>query len=216
MGNILSKIVQLPFPKTEYIQEEYTKNQIVLHHTVSGDNAKAVADYWASTSGRVATCIIVDRKGIPYQIYPSTHWAGHIGVKQEVFTKLNIPYKNLDKTSIGVELCNWGGLTLKNGKYFNYYGTEVSGVDVIEYKNGFRGFNYFQKYTAEQIQTTKELLLYWNSIYKIPLTYNDSIWDVYKNALIGNAGVYVHVSYRSDKSDLHPQPEIIQMLKSLV
>ena len=215
MGNILDKIVQLPFPKTEYFQDSYTKSQIVLHHTVSGPSAKAVANYWATAGGRVATCIVVDHVGIPHQIYPSGHWAGHIGLKQEVFTKMNLPYKNLDKTSIGVEICNWGGLTLKNGKYFNYYGNEINGTDVIEYANGFRGFNYFEKYTNAQIQTVKELILYWNSVYKIPLNYNDGIFDVSVDAIKGKAGVFTHCSFRSDKSDIHPQKEMIDMLKSL-
>ena len=41
------------------------------------------------------------------------------------------------------------------------------------------------------------------------------MWDVSKNALTGKPGVWSHTSYRFDKSDIHPQQEVIDMLKSL-
>ena len=41
------------------------------------------------------------------------------------------------------------------------------------------------------------------------------MWDISDKALAGEAGVWTHVSFRTDKSDCHPQPELIQMLKSL-
>jgi len=45
--------------------------------------------------------------------------------------------------------------------------------------------------------------------------YNGNMWDVNEDALNGEPGVWTHVSYRSDKSDCHPQPELIDVLKSL-
>jgi hypothetical protein len=41
------------------------------------------------------------------------------------------------------------------------------------------------------------------------------MWSVSKNALSGVAGVYTHNSYRRDKSDISPQPKMIEMLKKL-
>jgi hypothetical protein len=41
------------------------------------------------------------------------------------------------------------------------------------------------------------------------------MWDVSKNALSGKPGIYTHVSYRKDKSDCVPQPELITALQSL-
>jgi len=73
----------------------------------------------------------------------------------------------------------------------------------------------FEKYTDKQILAVRQLLVYWKSRYGIPLTYNDAMWDVNNDALNGKGGVWTHVSYRSDKSDCHPQPELIAMLKSL-
>ena len=56
--------------------------------------------------------------------------------------------------------------------------------------------------------------MFWNDRYNIPLEYNQDMWDVSINALKGAPGIWTHVSYRSDKSDCHPQPELIEMLQS--
>jgi len=57
--------------------------------------------------------------------------------------------------------------------------------------------------------------VFWNEKYKIPLDYNPTMFDVSQEALSGKAGIWSHTSFRKDKSDIHPQPELIQMLKSL-
>jgi len=86
---------------------------------------------------------------------------------------------------------------------------------IVEYPNGYKGYFAFEKYTDEQIESLRKLLLYWGDIYNIPLDYNDDMWSINVKALSGQSGIWTHVSYRVDKSDCHPQPELIQMLKSL-
>jgi hypothetical protein len=58
-------------------------------------------------------------------------------------------------------------------------------------------------------------LAYWNEKFGIPLDYNADMWDVTNNALDGKPGIWTHNSYRTDKSDCHPQPELIKMLQTL-
>lgn len=41
------------------------------------------------------------------------------------------------------------------------------------------------------------------------------MWSVSNKALKGQNGLYTHNSYRRDKSDVSPQPKLIEMLKSL-
>ena len=41
------------------------------------------------------------------------------------------------------------------------------------------------------------------------------MWDISPNALSGINGIYTHVSYRSDKNDMSPQINLIEMLKTL-
>jgi hypothetical protein len=61
----------------------------------------------------------------------------------------------------------------------------------------------------------RKLLIFWNERYGIPLDYNQDMWALSSKALSGQDGVWTHVSFREDKSDCHPQPELIEMLKSL-
>ena len=84
-----------------------------------------------------------------------------------------------------------------------------------EDKRPFKGYKLYHAYIDAQIAAVKDLLLLWKEKYKIPLTYNEDIWDVTVRALKGEPGVYTHNSVRSDKSDVSPQPKLIEMLKSL-
>ena len=51
--------------------------------------------------------------------------------------------------------------------------------------------------------------------FNIEKTYNTSMWDISKDALGGKPGIWTHVSYRADKSDCMPQPELINSLQTL-
>ena len=148
------------------------------------------------------------------QGFSSKYWGYHLGLKQGVFNANGVPYQSLDKLSIGVEICNWGFLKEVNGKYLNYVWREVPKKDVIKLDTPFKGFQFWHSYTKEQIESTKELLLYWNEIYGIPLDYNEDIWAVSKRALAAEPGVFTHNSVRKDKTDVYPHPELIEMLKS--
>lgn len=224
----LSKVVQYPYPEHKYFKEVHKKTQIVLHHTVSGPGIKGDLATWINNKYNVGTCIIIARDGTPYQLFSSKYWAYHLGAGDH----------NQDRRSIGIELDNWGWLKPGGGlkvfrydhkvfqhfktkpkltsteKFYTVYGNAVD-VPVEYYPQGFRGHKYYEKYTNEQLQTVGELLLLWRDRYKIPLNYNPEMWDVSKEAKWGKPGVWSHTSFRPapQKTDVHPQPELIQMLK---
>lgn len=203
-----SKIVQVKFPETQYYKEVFTKNQVVIHHTVSSGNATNVFSGWASNPERVATPFVIAGNGIIHQGFSSKHWAHHLGTKEQNNTALN-------KASVGIEVCNWGGLTKKDGKYYSAFNSEVPAADVIDYGQKWHGYQYFHKYSPAQIESLRQLIVYLCDTYQIPKTYFPEMWELNKKALAGEKGVFTHVSYRTDKSDMHPQPELIAMLKNL-
>ena len=225
----LSKIQWYIYPENKYFKNEYQKKQIVLHHTVSGPHIDGDVNSWIRNKHNVGTTIIVDRDGTPWQLFSSKYWAYHLGIGT------NSHY--LDKHSIGIELDNWGGLTKGSGslkffktkkyklgkwnlngtdtkKYYNDYGGVVD-TPIQYYPEGFRGYYYFEKYTEKQIRTVGELLLLWRDRYGIPLTFNEDMFEFSSDAIDGKPGVWTHVSFRKDKSDCHPQPELIDMLKTI-
>lgn len=211
----LSKIVQHNFSDKEFVKEVHEKKQVVMHHTVSGDSVSGDINWWLKDKKRIGTCILIARDGTIHQVFSSKYWAYHLGENGKDHVKMGLPYRRNDMNSIGIEIDSWGGLKKKDGKWYSSAGTLIPDEKVQEYPKGFRGYYGFEKYTEEQIESVRQLLVFWNKTYSIPLDYNEDMWDLCYDALAGKSGVYTHVSYRSDKSDCHPQPELIQMLKSL-
>jgi N-acetyl-anhydromuramyl-L-alanine amidase AmpD len=215
------EIKKVDFSSSNYILEEHPKYQIYLHHTAGNANGEGVFQWWASNSERIATCVAISGKGdntIDGEIiqgFGSKYWAYHLGLKKQIFTNNNLPYISLDKNSIGIEICNWGDLDYRDGRFYNYVNREVPESEVIELAKPFKGDRFFHNYTDAQIESVHQLLVLWKQRYNIPLLYNDDIWDISKRALNGVAGVFTHNSVRADKNDVYPHPKLIEMLKSL-
>ena len=215
----LQEIITVDFPEDQYIREATDKKQIVIHHTVSGQGVNGDIAWWRSTADRVGTAIIVGWDGKIYQCFGSKYWAYHLGLK----TANN---KALNMGSIGIEIDAWGGLVRTNRQWYPakwdkdlkkfVADTRVAPIQNVQvYEQGFKGFYGFEKYTDAQIEAVRQLLVFWSERYKIPLEYKEDMWNISNKALAGESGVWTHVSFRTDKSDCHPQPELIKMLKSL-
>jgi N-acetyl-anhydromuramyl-L-alanine amidase AmpD len=210
-----TKIVQKRLSNDQFIQEEHPKKQIYLHHTAGGGNPVAVANYFQQKEGKVATAFVIGEKGTIVQLFSSKHWAYHLGLKPEVFAEMGVSYRSLDKISIGIEICNFGPLKKQNGYFINYVGGRVDRSQVTELNGKYKGHIFWQKYTDEQIESTRQLLVYLCDAYGISKDYFDSIFDIDKRALRGENGIFTHNSVRHDKSDIYPCPRMIEMLKTL-
>lgn len=219
-----SKIKQIPLKTSEYFQEEHKKTQIVLHHTAGNASGVNVFNDWNNDSrGRIATCVSISGPGAKnssdgeiVQGFSSKYWAYHLGIKGDVFKAYKVPHQILDKISIGIEICNWGQLDYENGKFINYVDREIPADQVTTLAEPFKGYKHFHKYSDAQIESVRQLLLYWRDVYNIDLTYDyDQMFKVNTKALKGENGLYTHNSYRKDKIDCYPDPRLIQMLESL-
>lgn len=200
-------LVQVPWLK--YYDDVYTKNQIVLHHTVSGPGIQGDLNTWKNYNSHIATCVIIDRDGTINQLFSSRYWGYHLGAGKT----------SLDQHSIAVELDNWGQLEERNGKLYTVYDSVVD-VETVHYPLGFRGEQLFEAYPVAQLRALGELLLLWNKTYGITLEYHEDMWDVSERALSGEDGVWAHVSYRpwpakKNKWDVHPDPNLKSMLRTI-
>ena len=223
----MTDIIQVDFPKNQYVQEVTEKRQIVLHHTASGPGVTGDIAWWKSTSERVATHYLIDREGLVYQLFNEKFWGYHLGLSNKDFSLLGLPYKQLDKCSIGIELDCWGPVVLHtDGKFYpakwngKSYAPNTSCKPVKyfhEYcqQNKWKGSIYWEKYTTRQLDSLEKLVKGIAARHNIPMTYNNDIWNPCNRALSGTPGLFSHCSYRKDKSDVHPQPELINLLKSL-
>jgi hypothetical protein len=206
----LPKIEIIPFPETQYYKEVFKKEIVVLHHTGSGKGPGGDYRHFLSDPLRIATAQIINSDGSCAQLFNSKYWGHHIGCAHANNRRLN-------QISIAVEIDSWGGLTYDLDKQvFRSWTKEIVPEDqVVEYEKSFRGFRFFQKYTPEHIESVRLFLLNWNKVHGIPLDYNEDMWDISQRALEGAPGIWSHTSYRKDKSDVHPQKELIEMLKGL-
>jgi len=168
---------------------------------------------------KVATSYIIGRKsssdgdetfdGKVFRAFDDKYWCYHLGV-----SGTNGKY---DKTSIGIEVCNYGYCKLIDGKYINYVNREVPASDVVDLGKEFRGYRYWERYTDEQIESLRKLLIYLIDKHKIPFEKGIYNWDwfEYNASLLEGSGIRTHVQVRKDKTDMFPQKELIDMLNSL-
>lgn len=220
------QIIQVAFPDNQYMKENTLKTGTVWHHTAGSQEGQSVYTTWANDKqGRVATNLVLNRNGQFYTGFADwiENWGHAIGL---TVAGNNLPqhlrkYHNFDnnvflnKRYIQIELCSWGWLTEKKGKYYSWANVEVPKEKVITYEKGFRGAKYFERYTDEQIESMYNLINWLYEEYGISKKYNTDMFDISENALLGKEGIWSHTSFRTDKSDLHPQPELVKMLQSL-
>ena len=211
----IQKIVQKRLSKGQFFEEASDKTQIYLHHTAGNGNAEGVARYWNSNDSRIATAFVVGENGTIVQCFSSKHWAWHLGIDSQDFATRGLPYKNLNKLSVGIEVCNWGMLKEKNGKFYNYVKGEINPSYVTTLETPYKGYKHWYRYTDAQIEATRQLVVYLCETYGIPKDYRKEIWGLDVEAFKGSKGIYTHNSVRKDKADIYPCPRMIKMLESL-
>jgi N-acetyl-anhydromuramyl-L-alanine amidase AmpD len=225
----IERIIQRRLPTSQFVDKEYSKHQIYLHHTASSANPFGVVQYWMETNERVGTAFVVAGKpskgvteyedGDIIQCFSSKKAGWHLGLKQTDLNRGKPGNKTtswLNLNTIGIEICNWGYLTKSNQGFKTYSGAIVPDSRVHEYSTAFRGHKYYEKYTESQLESTRNLLDYLCTTYDIDRRFKGmEIFDIDKRALRGENGIFTHVSVRVDKFDCHPYPPFVEMLKSL-
>lgn len=223
-------ITKVNFPGNQYVQTPTAKDIFVIHHSAGWDNASDMYHHWANDSqGRVATAYGIVNDGTIYQGFDTRYWAYALYVNHAK-NLVDLKYKTsknderLNSRAIQVEICNWGALENVKGKFYawpaketNNYSAkyEVPKEKVIYYHTPFRGSHWYERYTDQEIASLRQLILHHHQQDGLDLTYNPDMWDVSNRALEGTPGIWAHVSYRTNKSDAHPQPELIKMLQEL-
>lgn len=217
----------------QYVDEITNKKMIFLHHTAGWENPYKTIKWWNNDQrGRVGTEYVIgginfrtDNKkydGTILRAFPEGNWIYHLGgYKRHGITP------EMVKESIGIEICNFGWLTEKFGKYYTYTGTEVPEKYVTKLDKPFRGYEYWHSYSDAQIKALEKLLRYLSYTYHIDLTrglreelimtydkhtafeYNEDFMRYPK------PGIWSHTTVRKDKTDVYPHPKLISMLEKL-
>lgn len=222
----------------EYIKEEVKKDTIWLHHTAGGSRPDWSINGWEKdymkdklgrpildTNGnirplRVGTSYIVGRSsstsdeniwdGKILRAFDDKYWAYHLGISKNS--------EELNSKSIAIEICNYGPLTLgKDDRFYNYVNKPIRDKDVVKLDTPFRGYEYFERYTERQLDSTRKLIHHLINKHAITIEgkiYNEK-WFDYDEKWFTTGGMRSHSQVRRDKFDIFPQKEMIQMLNSL-
>ena len=83
------------------------------------------------------------------ECFPDAAWAYHLGKNN---SRLLHPH------SIGIEICNYGWLKERGGKFYTYVNSVLPDDQVCDLGFTFRSYRYFHKYTEAQIESVQRLL----------------------------------------------------------
>jgi N-acetyl-anhydromuramyl-L-alanine amidase AmpD len=217
------KIIKDYLPPNQYVQDsKFIPNQIVLHHTAGGSINSSIT-YWKSSRDRVGVHFCIDRNGDIYQCIPLERaWAYHLYVASpgnKIERRFKVNGSMYDRQAIGIELANYGYADVYNGRFLNCYGQVMSPEKVTKLDTPFRGKSYWEKYTDAQINSLEKLLIYLLEQFpKIGVGINKDFSDIFeinREALLFVPGIYGHISYRTDKSDIYKDKDLLEMLNNL-
>lgn len=220
----------------QYIAQKTKKVGICLHHTVSNGNPHTVVYTWENDNrGTVGTEYIVGRKldngatdydGKVVQAFPQGYWAHHILTTRMGFSS---SHNNITNASyVGIELCSWGCLEKKNGKFYTLGGAiEIPAEEVCILDRPFRTFKYWHKYTKAQIDNLERLILWIAEREGIDIKdrsveppvvnsqWFEMDWWAMQVGMGYGAGrkLTSHTSFEYGKFDVFPQPELIEMIQ---
>jgi peptidoglycan hydrolase-like protein with peptidoglycan-binding domain len=177
----------------QYLQEEYPKDLIVLHHTAGG-SARSTFNWWQEGDPkRIATAYIVERDGTILEVFDPRFWAFHLGLPGTG--------GRVDRRSIGIELASEGWLEEGAGGLLAF-GRPFAG-EVYDHGSEWRGQRYFAAYTPDQTASVIALVDHLCELFAVPRrTPADSL--AFDPALFDFRGIVGHHHVRADKTDLHP------------
>lgn len=223
-NNLDFDIDEYHLPSGEYLNGYYKNDYIVLHHTAGGANPRAVVDGWSKDCiGKVATEFVVGGQncktgntkydGQIVRAFPEGCQGYHIGSSGSSY---------MNTHAVGIEMCNFG--YIKDGK--TYTGTVADSNQIVSLDSPFRGFSQWHKYSDEQINAVRDLLLYISDRDNIDLHEGLYRWineegimkafDFHMDAYEGNIkGLLTHTNIRKDKFDCSPQPNLVDMIMTL-
>ncbi len=202
-------------PSEQYVRQTTSKDKIFIHYTVSGPDAKSVIKYWDKNSERVSTAFVISGRGSEdgkiYEAFNPDYWSFHLGVKGSK--------GKLDRSSVGIEICAWGRLDKKGGKFFNAYGEEVPADEVYTLEKPWREETYYHAYSQKQLESLEKLLIWIINEYNIPvqnIEFNRN-WAEYNNDAVSGklTGILTHTNVRADKQDTYPDERLFEILNKV-
>ena len=210
-------------PPGEFKQGPTSKDYLFLHHTAGWDDPFNQVDQWAKDSrGAIATEYVIggqsvrgnnsQHDGVIVQAIPPGGYGWHLGRNGSQYMHTH---------SVGIEVCSFGWI--KNGR--TYAGTKVHESQLAFLSQPFRGFDTFHRYSDAQLSSLYNLIIHIANRDNIDVrqglvsgvrNIGPRAFDFNEDAFYGRVkGMWTHTNTRTDKTDMFPQPELIDMLLTI-
>jgi len=219
----------------EYVKDygKIDPENFFIHHTAGWNNPYNTINSWNKDDrGRVATQYCIGGTSVKVGSYGDDKYNGQV---VECFPDNYIGWHlgkvgnfDMSKYSSAVEINNFGYVTKKNGKYYNYVNAEIPESMVCDLGYEFKGYQYWHDYTDEQIESLRLLIKHAKKIYPdidmsagLPQILKDGVHpkdafgfndDAYNGRV---KGLWSHTNVRKGKYDCYPCPKLVEMLKEL-
>lgn len=219
----------------EYVKDygKIDPENFFIHHTAGWNNPYNTINSWNKDDrGRVATQYCIGGTSVKVGSYGDDKYNGQV---VECFPDNYIGWHlgkvgnfDMSKYSSAVEINNFGYVTKKNGKYYNYVNAEIPESMVCDLGYEFKGYQYWHEYTDEQIESLRLLIKHAKKIYPdidmsagLPQLLKDGVHpkdafgfndDAYNGRV---KGLWTHTNVRKGKYDCYPCPKLVEMLKEL-
>jgi N-acetyl-anhydromuramyl-L-alanine amidase AmpD len=131
----------------------------------------------------------VSRDGTVYQHYDPKNHADFLGIKEA------------DKQSISIVMENMGTLyEMPNGNYVNWINETCDAANVVQ--KSWLGYNYWEKFTGEQLEATAELCRSLCDEFNIHKTMMD--FNTFHKDTVKFKGVAFRSNYIEESADINP------------
>lgn len=214
----LETVVASPKSRSGYFfTAEHPKKRIVLHFTAG--RLESDMSTLTTNNQHISTPYVIARDGTIYQLFSPKQWSGHIGKGLG-----NEGTKNAqDKSSIGIEISNYGFLVERDGNMETIYSRmknpktgKIGPIDIYckktetnEYTRlatPFREQKCFPNFTEAQYNSIIVLLRYLTAEFNIPRQFlPEAVRFQTTNDVLNFNGIVSHINYRpSGKWDIGP------------
>ncbi|MDX1907036.1 MAG: N-acetylmuramoyl-L-alanine amidase [Bacteroidia bacterium] len=185
--------------------ESVAKERIVLHYTV-GNLRSDIYSLTDPARGKVSVAYVVARDGTIYQLFDPACWSYHLGKGALGGNEAE------SRKTIGIELSNYGGLTLQGNQLMTAYSSATHPdpycdltQQTLYQQVSYRGAQYFATFTDAQYNSLSQLLRFLTAAFLIPRDFlPESIRYTQTDKVLTHRGIVSHVNYRSDKFDIGP------------
>jgi hypothetical protein len=209
-------------PRGEYFVGPTKKDWVFLHHTAGWNSPYKTIDNWSRDKrGAIATEFVLGGQNITngdstwdgelVQAFPAGGYGWHLG------TGNNTMHRN----SVGIEVNNFGWV--RDGK--TYVNTPALDSQIVTLDKPFRGHTTWHRYSDTQISVLRDWILFIadrdnidvrKGLPELIKTRGVDAFDFFDVAHVTKTpGLWNHTNVRKDKTDMFPQPELIDMLLSL-